>query len=237
MTRTESAVLAAAVVGVAAVLWLVCRHVATRPAHPPPTAVAKPQRSGGQPADLLQAALASEARGRSSEAQTLYRQAIEADTARALEAGRRIAPGADTAKAEAPLHEFHAALSPDAQTTRSHRAVTSAIVDGRLDRAAGLYAQAWTSNPGYARALLRLLERLEETGYVQEATADLLTRMTNEPNRAETHRNIAAVAYAVGDYRQAWEHVHACRRLGVPMDDAFLSVLATKSPEPKDTQH
>jgi hypothetical protein len=237
MTRTERAVLVAALIAVAGVLWLVCRHIATGRSRLLPAPAPEAQHTAVTPADPLQAALTLEARGKSGEAQAAYRQAMQGDTARAVEAGCRIAPGADKAKTEAPLHEFHAALSPDAQTARSHRAVTSAIVDGRLDRAAGLYAQAWTTNPGYARALLRLLGRLEGTGYVEEATVDLLTRMANEPDRAETHRDLAAVAYAVGDCPQAWEHVHACRRLGVPVDDAFLRVLATKTPEPKDTQH
>ncbi|HJN17565.1 MAG TPA: hypothetical protein QGH10_18815 [Armatimonadota bacterium] len=133
-----------------------------------------------------------------------------------------------TPEVDAAMAKFNAQLSDDSRTAARHADLTQSIVDSRLDRAAGLYWEACDEDQAYAGALLSLLFDLYDEGAPTQAAIHLGKQALGGEDRVGTHRNLAAVMWAIGSYHSSAEQVELCQRAGGDVDELFLDALGSK---------
>ena len=69
-------------------------------------------------------------------------------------------------------------------------------------------------------------------GRFEESAAAYSESVQLEPENAEAHYNLAIALYNIGNYRQAWDEIRECRRLGREPHPGFVQALSQKMPDP-----
>ena len=69
-------------------------------------------------------------------------------------------------------------------------------------------------------------------GRFEESAAAYSESVQLEPDNAEARYNLAIALYNMGSYRQAWDEIRECRRLGREPHPGFILALLQKMPDP-----
>ena len=97
------------------------------------------------------------------------------------------------------------------------------------------YLRALELDPGYVLAHVNLGKLFMRQRRAPEAVPFYrkALELEAEPGSASLHFDLAVALAASGDFRSAWEHVHAAQSLGHAAPSDFLAALAEKMPEPQ----
>jgi protein O-GlcNAc transferase len=162
-------------------------------------------------AESLTIALEHHRAGNLSEAETLYREILQADPAHAeaLHYLGLIAHQVGQHRAAAELIEQSLTLIPESAVFHSNLGLAYQAL-GKLEQATASFREALRLQPDYFDALNNLANALAEQGKLDEAVASYQRALALSPNIAVPHYNLAAALArlgkadeAIASYRQA----------------------------------
>ena len=249
--RTLAAIGVAIAAALVVVLWTLSQRSSVVPERPAAEAAPGASQSPTSPdirgtvsppasqprtssAKLIEHGIALEEAGRRDEAVEAFWQAIEIDSDRAAE-GLGALVAADTReRIHGAIAQFHEALTVDRRTALDHHKMADALAHVRLDRAGGMYWDAYKTNLAYARSLFVLWQGLTYEGVFEEVASSLNAQLSRGVGSPDVHCALAVVHWTKGDYTQAWRQVHLTQSQGGEIDPAFMRAMHAKMPEPDE---
>ena len=97
---------------------------------------------------------------------------------------------------------------------------------GRSGEAIAFYQKALQWHPGFIQAYNNLAVLLSEIGRHNQSLVLLKRALALDPNRPETHLNLAIVYFARNEFQRAARHADRALQLGAVVDSTFLQALS-----------
>ncbi len=103
---------------------------------------------------------------------------------------------------------------------------------GRNEDAIAAFQEAIRLDPKFCVAHYNVGYAMNQLGRFAEAIPYFERALELDPNFQAALYQIAVAELKTGDYRHAWEHIHAVEALGIQPEPTIISTLRSKMPEP-----
>lgn len=103
---------------------------------------------------------------------------------------------------------------------------------GKHAAAEAQYRAALKIDPTYTEARARLGVTRQNQGDPKNAAQILGDILSDDPKYTDGHVLLADALFALGDFAEAWRHVHEAERQGATPPDSLRKKLQAKYPEP-----
>ncbi len=123
-------------------------------------------------------------------------------------------------------------IDPEFAKAYTNMGLTEAA-QGRLDEAVGCFLKAVRIRPDMVEPLANLGSIYFKKGNLDEAIIWFTKALDIKPDLAAAHQSLAFVLYQKGEYAKAWKEIAMCRKYGLNPDQALVTMLSQKMPEPR----